>query len=258
MSGAATSWLEIVERGGTRRITLRRPPLNVLDVELMTELAGALAEVAADADTKLLVLTGSGKAFCAGVDVGDHQADRVERTLERFHGVVRSLMALPCPVIAALNGHALGGGLELAMACDVVIASDRASLGQPEITLGVFPPVAAALLPRLIGPMRAMDLVLSGRTITAQEAQRIGLVSRVVPAEDFAREVDGVIAGFGALSGPVLRLTKRVVRETMPLGADAAIERAERSYLDELMRLRDPHEGIAAFLEKRQPVWSEG
>ncbi len=258
MSATATSWLDIARQGGAHRITLRRPPLNVLDIELMSELAGAVAEVARAADTKLLVLTGSGKAFCAGVDVADHGADRVAHTLELFHGLVRSVMALPCPVVAALNGHALGGGLELAMACDFVIASDRASLGQPEITLGVFPPVAAALLPRLVGPIRAMDLVLSGRTIPAQEAQRIGLVSRVVPAEEFDREVDGVVERFGALSGPVLRLTKRVVRESMQLDAGAAIERAERAYLDELMRLRDPHEGIAAFLEKRQPVWSEG
>lgn len=258
MSTAAMSWLDVTRQEGTHRITLRRPPLNVLDMELTSELAAAVEVVSRAADAKLLVLTGSGKAFCAGVDVGDHAADRVARTLGLFHGLVRSLMALPCPVVAALNGHALGGGLELAMACDFVIASDRAKLGQPEITLGVFPPVAAALLPRLVGPIRAMDLVLSGRTISAEEAQRIGLVSRVVPAEELDREIDGVLERFGALSGPVLRLTKRVLRESMPLDAGAAIERAERSYLDELMRLRDPHEGIAAFLEKREPVWSEG
>jgi cyclohexa-1,5-dienecarbonyl-CoA hydratase len=161
------------------------------------------------------------------------------------------------PVVAAVNGAALGGGCELLLACDLVIASERAKLGQPEIRLGVFPPVAAALLPRLIGRQRALDLVLTGRVIAATEAQAIGLVGRVVPAEGFDEAVDEYVGSLSSLSRPVLRLTKRTVVEGMAESLWEAFDRAERRYLDELMELEDAHEGLAAFLEKREPVWRD-
>jgi cyclohexa-1,5-dienecarbonyl-CoA hydratase len=253
-----TPVLEVQRVGCARRFTLDRPPLNVLDTELLSELARALGELARDGDAKLLVLTGRGTAFCAGVDVADHAADRVERTLDLFHGVIRSLLELPIPVIAALNGHALGGGCELALACDLVIASEGAKLGQPEIGLGVFPPVAAVFLPRLLGAQRALDLILTGRTVSSTEAQAMGLVTRVVAADRFAEEVTRCVERLSSLSGPVLRMAKRAVRDGVQGDVGDALARAERLYLTELMRLRDPHEGIAAFLEKRSPVWSEG
>jgi cyclohexa-1,5-dienecarbonyl-CoA hydratase len=242
---------------GVARVALDRPPLNVLHIPMMRELDHALAELSADPELKLLVLTGEGKAFCAGVDVADHTAERVEFMIEAFHGVIRKLLLLEVPVVAAVDGAALGGGCELLLACDLVIASERAKLGQPEIRLGVFPPVAAALLPRLIGRQRALDLVLTGRVVGAVEAQEMGLVGRVVPVEAFDETVEQYVGSLSSLSRPVLRLTKRTVVEGMAESLWNAFDRAEKRYLHELMELEDAHEGLAAFLEKREPVWRD-
>lgn len=245
-----------VEPGPAARITLDRPPVNVLTIAMLDELASAV-EAAVGPETKVLVLTGAGKAFCAGVDVADHTEDRVESMIHAFSRAVRSLLEVRLPVVAVLNGAALGGGLELALACDLVLAAATAKLGQPEIRLGVFPPAATALLPRRVGVQRALDLVLTGRTITAEEAVALGLVTRVAPADELdtaAAELVGQLAG---LSRPVLALTKRAVLEGLERSLDDALEHADALYLDDLMRLNDPHEGLAAFAEKREPVWSD-
>jgi cyclohexa-1,5-dienecarbonyl-CoA hydratase len=250
-------FLQLERANGVARLTLNRPPLNVLHIPMMHELRTALDEVAADDAAKVLVITGAGRAFCAGVDVADHTADRVHEMLGVFHDAIRQVMDLEIPVVAAVNGAALGGGWELAMACDMVVAREDAKIGQPEIQLAVFPPVAAVLMPRLIGWQRAAELVLTGRTITAVEGEQLGLVNRTLPAEDFAQGVDEFVAQLTALSGPVLRVTKRAMKEGLELGLQAALERAEALYLDDLMRLEDPHEGLAAFMEKRKPVWKD-
>ncbi len=254
---ASARSLRLEREGGVARLILDRPPVNVLDIATLREMEETLVALEADADAKVLVLTGAGRAFCAGVDVADHAADRVAGMLERFHAVIRRLLRLEMPVIAAVNGAALGGGCELLLACDVVLASETAKLGQPEIRLGVFPPVAAALLPGRIGPQAAADLVLSGRTIEAAEAERLGLVLRVVPAADLDQAAGRYAATLAGHSRPVLRLAKRALALGRGLGACEAIERAESLYLGDLMRLHDPHEGIAAFVEKREPVWKE-
>ena len=242
---------------GVARLVLDRPPLNVLHIPMLRELDEVLTDLAADPELKLLVMTGEGKAFCVGVDVADHTADRVELMIEFFHGVIRKLLLLEVPVVAAVNGAALGGGCELLLTCDLVIASEKAKLGQPEIRLGVFPPVAAALMPRLIGRQRALDLVLTGRVIAAAEAREMGLVGRVVPVEGFDEAIAEYVGSLSSLSRPVLRLTKRTVVEGMAESLWDAFDRAEKRYLHELMELDDAHEGLAAFLEKREPVWRD-
>jgi len=242
---------------GVARLVLNRPPLNVLHIPMLQELDEVLTDLAADPELKLLVMTGEGKAFCVGVDVADHTADRVELMIEAFHGVIRKLLLLEVPVVAAVNGAALGGGCELLLACDLVIASEKAKLGQPEIRLGVFPPVAAALMPRLIGRQRALDLVLTGRVIGAAEAREMGLVGSVVPVEGFDEAIAEYVGSLSSLSRPVLRLTKRTVVEGMAESLWDAFDRAENRYLHELMELDDAHEGLAAFLEKREPVWRD-
>ncbi len=242
---------------GVARLVLDRPSLNVLHIPMLRELDQALTGLSSDAELKLLVLTGEGRAFCAGVDVADHTAGRVESMIEAFHSVVRKLLVQEAPVVAAVNGPALGGGCELVLACDLVIASEQAKLGQPEIQLGVFPPVAAALLPRLIGLQRALDLILTGRVIDAAEAREIGLVSRVAPADRFIDAVEAYVDSLAGLSGPVLRLTKRTVVDGLAEQLPDAFDEAEERYLHELMDLQDPHEGLAAFIEKREPVWRD-
>jgi len=243
--------------GGIGRLVLDRPPVNVLNLGAMEALQSALAEAAADTGLTVLAVSGIGRAFSAGVDVADHTADRVGRMLALFHGAVRQLMALEAPVVALVHGAALGGGCELALACDMILARDDLKLGQPEIQLAVFPPVAAALLPRLIGRQRALDLILTGRTIGAAEALRLGLVSRVFSAAEFDAGTAAALAEMASRSGPALRLAKRAVLESEDLTFGPALQRAEDLYLNELMHLPDVHEGLAAFMEKRAPVWKE-
>jgi len=250
-------FVRLEQGGGTARVTLARPPLNVLHLAMLEELADALGAVRARGDAKVLVLAGAGRAFSAGVDVADHTPDRVGRMLALFHGVIRQLLALEMPVVALVHGAALGGGCELAIACDILLAAAGARFGQPEIRLGAFPPAAAALLPRRIGRQAALELILSGRIIDAVRAREIGLVSEVWPDDVFAVEGERYVGALAELSRPVLRLAKRAVDESLARSPSEAIERAERLYVRDLMRLDDAREGIAAFLEKRQPSWKE-
>jgi cyclohexa-1,5-dienecarbonyl-CoA hydratase len=241
---------------GVLQLTLRRPPLNVLTIDMMKELTAAVREAPA-AGAKVILLTGDGaRAFCAGVDVADHTPERVGAMISAFHGLIDALLHSDVPVVAALNGAALGGGMELALASDIVLAREGAVLGQPEIRLGVFPPAAAALLPRLIGRQSALDLILTGRTLTATEALALGLVTRVLPPGDFIAGALAYAATLTAHSAAVQRLARRAVLNGLDLPLRDAMAQADRIYLDELMLLNDAHEGLAAFLEKRQPAWS--
>jgi cyclohexa-1,5-dienecarbonyl-CoA hydratase len=250
-------FLRMEHNAGVVRLTLDRPPLNVLNVAMLEELEHALAAASNERSTKLLWLAGHGRAFCAGVDVADHAADRVERTLKLFHGVVRRLLALECPTLAVVHGPTLGGGCELMLACDLVLARDDAKIGQPEIQLGVFPPVAAALLPALIGRQRALDLVLTGRTLNAAHAYAFGLVSEVYDEEGFEAAVERYVRRLAGQSGPVLRLAKRALLEGLDRPPSETIAHVESLYLNDLMRLEDAEEGLQAFLAKRAPVWKE-
>lgn len=240
---------------GVRRIVMDRPPLNVLNIPMMEELRAAFVDAADDADTRVVLLSGEGKAFCAGVDVADHTQDRVAPMIHAFHGALEALSAIPAPVVMAVNGHALGGGCELVICADMAIAHERAKLGQPEIKLGVFPPAAVVLLPRLVGKQRALDITLSGRIFSAAEALEMGLVMSVYPADDFQTEVDRYVTDLAGLSAPVLRLTKRVLLGGLEASSKRALETAEKVYLSELMDLEDAHEGLEAFMQKRKPVW---
>lgn len=257
MTEASSAGISIERSNGIARVTLDRSPLNVLDLAAMDELARALAGVAGDAGTKVLLLEGRGRAFCAGVDVADHVGDRAERMLCSFHRVMKRLLSLEVPVVAAVNGPALGGGCELVLASDVVLGKAGATLGQPEIRLGLFPPAAVVLLPRLVGRQVALDLLLSGRTVGMTEARRLGLVGRVFPGDRFADEVREYVEGLASLSGAVLRLTKRTLRKVGELTRAEGMARAEDIYRNELMALADPHEGLQAFLEKRKPIWRD-
>ncbi len=247
----------VVEEG-VAHITLARPPLNILTIEMIEELNRALEEVARRSDLRVLVLAAEGKAFSAGVAVEDHLGDRVKPMLEVFHQIFRQLHHLDVPTVAAVQGPALGGGAELATFCDVVIASEAATLGQPEITVGVFPPIAAWHYPNRVGQARALQLLLSGAVLPARDAERIGLVDRVVSPERLEEAVAEAARGFTDKSAVVLRLTKRALREARGLGFEEALAVLEELYHDELMRTEDAEEGLRAFVEKRPPVWAHG
>lgn len=249
--------LHVQRSDGVVRLVLDRPPLNVLDIPLLEALDDALRRADRDPVVKVVVLAAAGRAFCAGVDVADHAPDRLERMLSAFHSVITRLLAMRPPVVAAVHGAALGGGCELLLAADVVLAREGAKLGQPEVQLGVFPPAALALLPRLVGRQKALDLVLTGRVIGAEEAATLGLVTRLIAAADFDDEVEAYSSHLASLSGAVLQLTKRTLLEATELPLAAALAHVDSLYAGELMRLRDAREGLSAFTEKRPPVWKE-
>lgn len=243
-------------------VWIDRPPLNVLDLDTLAELDRVLAEVADLDGLQLVTVRGGGdRAFSAGVAIEDHAAETIRPMLEGFHGALRRLLALDAPVVAAVDGHCLGGGMELAACCDFVLATERSTFGQPEIRLGCFPPVAAALYPSLVAPGVAFDLVLTGRKIDAREAARLGFVTRLVPESS---EEDALEVALGRLraelsdkSAAVLTVTKRALVAGDPRRErfEAALVEAERLYLEDLASTHDLAEGVAAFLEKRPPAW---
>jgi cyclohexa-1,5-dienecarbonyl-CoA hydratase len=245
------------QEGGVATITLDHPPVNIMDIATMREINAALEGLQGDEKTKVVVFAAKGKAFCAGVDVKDHTADKVDEMVGVFHRIFRQMWSLDIPTIAAVNGAALGGGCELVTFCDMIVASEKATFGQPEIQVGVYPPVAVVTFPRLMPHMKALELLLTGSVIDAREAERLGMVNKVVPVESFEEELSGFISKLTALSGAVLRLTKRATLQGLALGFEEALDLSEELYLERLMKTEDATEGLQAFMDKRKPVWKD-
>lgn len=239
----------------TARISLHNPPLNVIDIAMMDELGQALAEIEGHDDISIMVLSGVGKAFSVGVDVAAHTPEKVAGMLAKFHAVVLAVVNSRKVSIAAVHGHCLGGGAELAMVCDLVYTAEAASWGFPEIRLGCYPPVAVTALAALVGQKRAADLILTGRSVTGEEAASIGLANRALPEAEVEGVVEDSLRQLSKLSPAVLAITKKASYVWNAMHFDKGLARAEKIYLDELMKTEDVREGINAFLEKRQPVW---
>jgi cyclohexa-1,5-dienecarbonyl-CoA hydratase len=238
------------------RIFLRHPPLNVIDIPMMEELAQCLGEIEARADVSVIVISGAGKAFSAGVDVAAHTRDKVEEMLTKFHAVIRALVATKKVTIAAVQGHCLGGGAELAMVCDIAYTAESAQWGFPEIKLGCYPPVACTALAALVGQKLAAELILTGRTVDGKEAAEIGLANRAVSENGLTTAVDECIGHLRKLSPAALALAKKASYAWDSMHFDKGFARAERVYFDELMKTSDAQKGIRAFMEKREPRWT--
>ena len=239
------------------RITFARPPLNVFNIAMMREINDCLNECMGERDMVAVVFdaVADARAFSAGVAVEDHVEGTIYQMLESFHAIFRTMEQTAKPTIAVVDGAALGGGCELVAGCDIVIASERARFGQPEIKLGVFPPIAAVLLPRIIGDKRARELILTGDLIDAPEALRLGLVNYVAPSGELAQKTQDVIDKFRELSAPALESARRAIDLARGASFEDALTRVENLYLNELMKTEDAHEGISAFMEKRKPTW---
>ena len=247
--------IRIESKGRAAWIWLARGPLNILNIAMMRELGEAIDAAAPKHD--VLVFQGTGpKGFSAGADVGDHTPERVSDMLYAFHGVFRRLWRANCLTIAAVHGWCLGGGCELAMFCDFVVATQSAVFGQPEIRLGAMPPVATVMLPRLVGPRAAWDIILPGRNFPAPEAAKIGLVTRLVPDEGLDADVQALVHELGALSPLVLSMTRNELRRHIAMDFERELSDVEAFYLEHLIRTSDANEGLRAFLEKRAPVWT--
>jgi cyclohexa-1,5-dienecarbonyl-CoA hydratase len=234
---------------------LRHPPLNVIDIPMMEELAQALAEIESRSDVSVIVLSGADKSFSAGVDVAAHTPDGVEGMLSKFHAVIRALVASKKVTIAAVHGHCLGGGAELAMVCDMAYTTASAQWGFPEIKLGCYPPVACTALAALVGQKRAAELILTGRTISGNEAAHMGLATRVVRDEELDATVNRTVQELLSLSPAALAVTKKAFYAWDAIHFDKGLARAEKIYLEELMKTADAQEGTRAFVEKREPKW---
>ena len=250
--------IRLEKRDRTAHVTLNRPEvLNAINAKMITELDAVVRDVAEDDKIGVLILTGSGdRAFAAGADVSElakNDAYRGEAMARRGQRVLRSLETMGKPSVAAVNGFALGGGCEIAMACTIRIASDKAKFGQPEVGLGIIPGYAGTQrLSRLVGKGVALDLILTGRSIDAAEALRIGLVTKVVPPAELAAAADETAAVL-LEKGP---LAIRVAMETIDTGFDVPLEQAcqlEAARFGVLCGTEDMKEGLGAFLEKRKP-----
>jgi len=247
--------LSVTQDATAYRLTLNDPPLNILDIEMLEALREAIG--AAKPDRHALILDAAGeKAFSAGASVQDHLGDRVVTMLDRFHDCFRLLAKLDLVTVALVRGAALGGGCELAMACDFVLASDRAKFGQPEINLGVFPPVAAYQLSRIAPPRRGLELLLTGDTVDAPAAASLGLVNAVFPAAEFDARAGEWLQKLWRQSASSLRFAKKAFRLAQSADFDERLAAVERLYLEELMKTSDANEGLNAFVEKRKPAWS--
>ncbi len=242
--------------GETAFLTINRPPVNILDIATMEEMNDVLDSLKDNSDVKVLVISGAGeKAFSAGVDVSDHTEDKVDRMLEVFHDIFRNMSKLDQVTVAAIKGLTLGGGCEVAIFCDTIIAADNVKIGQPEIKLAVLPPIALLVFPRLVGLKRASELLLSGKVIDANEAERIGLINKVVPLESFESEVKEFIQPFLELSAVGIKYSKKGINLGLETGFMDGLGKIEKIYKDELMASEDAHEGLKSFLEKRKPIW---
>jgi cyclohexa-1,5-dienecarbonyl-CoA hydratase len=244
------------KKEGITVLTLNRPPVNVVNYEAIMEINFALRELKNDEATRVLMLRGAGsKAFCAGVEVKDHIGDKMPMMMREFGQIFSLLKNLGKPSIAVVNGAALGGGCELVAGCDLAIASEKAKFGQPEIVLGGLAPAAAALFPGMIGEKKAFEMILLGESISAVEAERIGLINKVVPEAELDKAAEELARKFLDKSGLSVKLVREIFYQCADIATfENAIHQATELGI-QTWETADGQEGLKAFLEKRKPVW---
>jgi cyclohexa-1,5-dienecarbonyl-CoA hydratase len=247
--------IKFFKKNNIAEIVLCNPPVNIMTQAMMGEINSVLEQLVNDNTLHLLLFRAEGNHFSAGADVAEHTKDKCKEMIPEFSKLFFNLNKIECPTIAIVHGMALGGGCELVIFCDMVIASEKAKIGQPEIAVGVFPPIGAVIFPHLTGRNKAIELLLSGDVISAIEAERIGLINKAFPEETFQEHVDEFIAKFKNKSSIVLKITKKAIDKSYYSAVSKAISDTEKIYLHELMETTDANEGIQAFMEKREPQW---
>jgi cyclohexa-1,5-dienecarbonyl-CoA hydratase len=247
--------LKVEKAGGVARITFDRPKHNVLDIEMMNDLNTELEALAGDEQLKCLVINGAGNSFCAGVEVSDHRPEMAPKMIETFNRIFELIDRLEVPVIAAVHGVCLGGGMEVAIACDIIVAAQSAHFGQPEIKLAFLPPYAAVRLPDLVGPAKAIEICTTGKRYSAEEARQMGMVAYVVADEQLSETTDNLVKEIQYNSPLIIRLNKRAVKKHLGMPLPTAVESVSDLFLNTLIKTEDVLEGIQSFEEKRRPVW---
>ncbi|MGJ9383155.1 enoyl-CoA hydratase/isomerase family protein [Salipaludibacillus sp. CF4.18] len=236
-------------------LTLKREPVNVLNIEMMTEIVDALEHLIAKEETHALVIKADGKAFSAGVEIEDHIGEKAEPMIHVFHKIFHLLAKVPCPTISVVEGAAIGGGCEIASFCDISVATEKAKFGQPEINLGLFPPVSVAIFPLLMGLNKTMELLLTGKTISAAKAKEYGLINEVVTEGELEYYLEGLLGSFRSKSRVALDITRKAIRESLATTFAQTIGKVEQIYMNDLMKTNDAQEGLHSFLDKRKPEW---
>lgn len=247
--------LKMEKAGGVARISFARPKHNVLNIEMISELNSRLDEIAAEENLKCVVILGEGPSWCAGVEVGDHKPEMAAEMIAVFNGIFERLDRLEIPVIAGVQGACLGGGMEVAIACDIVVAAESAVFGQPEIKLGFLPPYAAVRLPQLVGPARAVEICTTGKRYSAEEARQMGMIGHVAGDDRWADMLEKLVGEITACSPLIIRLNKRAVKQHIGKQLPAALQGVSDLFLNVLMKTEDTLEGIRSFEEKRRPEW---
>lgn len=244
--------------GTVAHLTMARPKQNIFNIEMLDEIWRAIESLTMRDDVRLILLDAAPECegyFSAGVEAAGYKADMVFQMMDAFHHVFRAMTEVSKPVVAVVDGMANGAGCELAAFSDMVIATENARFLQPEIKLGVFPPMGAVVYPRVIGPKRAMEMLLTAEPISAQQALAMGLVNRVVPRAALKEAVDTTVRRISEQSAPVLQLLKRVIFEGTWRPFDEALKESQNVYLNQLFALEDSQEGLRALVEKRKPMW---
>lgn len=238
-------------------ITLDSPPLNVLDYQMCTELLEALQSIRADDEARIVVIRGAGDEFCSGTDIAEHTPDKMPRLLPLFHDCLRAIQEIDGIVICAIEGRCLGGGLELAMACDRILADRSSVLGLPEIKLGCYPPagIIQLLSRRCYG--LAVAMTLSGQTLDANELERSGIIDVVFDPRTIDQAIDDEIGQYCTASPSILAITMRQFHRLSKREWAQRLTEIENHYLAEVLSHGDATEGVQAFLEKRSPVWAK-
>ncbi len=244
--------------GSVARITLNRPGTNnSLTIRMMQEITQAIEQLHGANQVRVVLLeaTSASKAFSAGVALTDATPERAFQMVESFHGIFLAMLEISKPVVTVVNGPAVGAGCELALFGDLVVASEKAVFAQPEVKAGLFPPIAAIFLPHLVGPKRALQMILTGERIGAKEALDLGLVNRLVPEAELGSAVEALLTLISEQSAPVLEMAKKVMYLSIGLPLQDAMKKSADLYLNHLMDLEDSQEGLRAILERRKPVW---
>jgi cyclohexa-1,5-dienecarbonyl-CoA hydratase len=241
--------------GPLARLTLQHGEHNLLNEPMLRELAAGVGALAENRAVKMIILDAAGKFFCAGVDIGEYTGERAFSMLDAFHSTCLAMVDAPQPVLVIVDGAAIGGGAELVAYGDLVVATPRARFALPEITIGMFPPMASTMFPHIVGPKRALELVLTGEAFSAERARDLGLVNRLVPEAQLQATVNDLVAKITAQSGAVLGVAKKAVLAGMGMSLRDSMRNSMNIFLNELYRLEDSQEGLRALLEKRKPQW---
>jgi cyclohexa-1,5-dienecarbonyl-CoA hydratase len=249
------AFIRMKVEGAVARLTLQRPEHNLLNEQMLRELADGVGMIAENGAVKMIILDAAGKVFSAGVDIGEYTSERAFSMLDAFHSACIAMVEAPQPVLVIVDGAAIGGGAELVAYGDLVVATPRARFALPEITIGMFPPLASTMFPHIVGPKRALELVLTGEAISAERARDLGLVNRLVPEAQLQTGVNELIGKITAQSGAVLGMAKRAVIGGMGMSLRDSLQNSMKIFLNELYRLEDSQEGLRALLEKRKPQW---